>query len=624
MSQKRQRDPDYDKEMPLGPKRRRASRGGHDPTVPLEASSKKLINKTNAKNKYKVNDKDLEELHFQAGVVPAPRSVGFKGPVSRHLYNEREVQVIAWRKHGGREGFKAHIDDLKARNTRRKNRLAENSDRDRSSEEPIAFTQQRRSVAREVTVSGPSRQSREPTLPVVVRRPALERHATVLESDVIDLTIDDSTWGGRPSLNEVEPPSTSQLVGSVKNETKPKPGGSKLIKKFDEELKLNNFQTDRMVKRAETPIEAEDIKSMVEDFIGANWLLKAAKTAVERLTVQVSTEDAQTALQAASGQLRYPERPAAPPESNAVLEYLRLIINDPPRRADVNSGCCLHDGRWTWSREYLEELFGALNSVLVRLGAEVWKDVRWEVYDAVNPWAVLNADKTKRELILGLMAQQSGSADALSRIDTLIKKIYRMDPDRFSDLKFKTIRTPRRGNWQVSYEFVERDVERTAWSHHGGSEAFEAYLTFLRTLRQVFPDWALDKCDEALEGQEFSESQFEMSQARKALLPYPPRPESLLPASSSVKALRKVLNLAAAYREWDDGPPRIVSDEDEDGGRSAEWSEAYVSEIYEALGVVTDRHGLGDDGWKTVRWEVYDTCVFSLGGIWSRACLTNR
>jgi len=36
------------------------------------------------------------------------------------------------------------------------------------------------------------------------------------------------------------------------------------------------------------------------------------------------------------------------------------------------------------------------------------------------------------------------------------------------------------------------------------------------------------------------------------------------------------------------------------------WASSYVKEVKDALIAVIREHGAGQDGWKTVRWEVYD------------------
>ncbi|TFK85963.1 hypothetical protein K466DRAFT_664103 [Polyporus arcularius HHB13444] len=95
---------------------------------------------------------------------------------------------------------------------------------------------------------------------------------------------------------------------------------------------------------------------------------------------------------------------------------------------------------------------------------------------------------------------------------------------------------------------------------------------------------------------------------------YPSRPAQPLPPSSSVDAVRAVLADAAT-------PPRRSSDSE--WGRDLdglefhssswpepeewyEWSPDYYERLFSVLIRVIEEHGIGDDGWKGIRWEVYD------------------
>lgn len=89
---------------------------------------------------------------------------------------------------------------------------------------------------------------------------------------------------------------------------------------------------------------------------------------------------------------------------------------------------------------------------------------------------------------------------------------------------------------------------------------------------------------------------------------YPKRPLELLPPSPSVDALRTVLSEAPYMPEGgDDGPIDMELHEDgASGDMWYTWSKAYTDRLFIALAEVIRAHGVGEDGWKSARWEVYD------------------
>lgn len=93
---------------------------------------------------------------------------------------------------------------------------------------------------------------------------------------------------------------------------------------------------------------------------------------------------------------------------------------------------------------------------------------------------------------------------------------------------------------------------------------------------------------------------------------YPVRPESTLPASPSVDRLRQVLREApsvAAYQRHT-GPSKYEGIEWHEDGPSGEttyyWSNSYLERLFGALIEVVEAHGIGEHGWGTAGWEVYD------------------
>ncbi|KZV90807.1 hypothetical protein EXIGLDRAFT_770476 [Exidia glandulosa HHB12029] len=94
---------------------------------------------------------------------------------------------------------------------------------------------------------------------------------------------------------------------------------------------------------------------------------------------------------------------------------------------------------------------------------------------------------------------------------------------------------------------------------------------------------------------------------------YPPRPAERLPPSPSVDNLRAVLEDAPKWRGKAVGG--IDTDEDEEGNPSVAWADSYLEKLFPALVSVVREHGVGDAGWKTIRWEVYDKYAYCIGGI---------
>lgn len=90
--------------------------------------------------------------------------------------------------------------------------------------------------------------------------------------------------------------------------------------------------------------------------------------------------------------------------------------------------------------------------------------------------------------------------------------------------------------------------------------------------------------------------------------PYPHRPPLPLSASTSVYQLRGVLKRAGRIPEncYEENTPGVDRDEDYEENVSWDWTQEYQDEVYQALTAVIKEHGLGDAGWKSARWEVYD------------------
>ncbi|KAF8229347.1 hypothetical protein L208DRAFT_183539 [Tricholoma matsutake] len=101
--------------------------------------------------------------------------------------------------------------------------------------------------------------------------------------------------------------------------------------------------------------------------------------------------------------------------------------------------------------------------------------------------------------------------------------------------------------------------------------------------------------------------------ARPPLGPYPRRPAAPLPPSRSVDVFRAILHHAPNLHTSDS---RVKRHHDMFAGEwCCSWTEEYFSELFAALNDVLHEHGMGNDGWKSFRWEVYDKYSECLGGI---------
>ncbi|KZV90823.1 hypothetical protein EXIGLDRAFT_770490, partial [Exidia glandulosa HHB12029] len=76
------------------------------------------IKKTDIKKLYRLDDADLQGLEFKTDDRFVETGKGRRKQsrvVETFRYKEREVELVAWRKHGGPEAFKLFLDGLKER-----------------------------------------------------------------------------------------------------------------------------------------------------------------------------------------------------------------------------------------------------------------------------------------------------------------------------------------------------------------------------------------------------------------------------------------------------------------------------------------------------------------------------
>ncbi|KAJ7267953.1 hypothetical protein C8J57DRAFT_1469324 [Mycena rebaudengoi] len=249
---------------------------------------------------------------------------------------------------------------------------------------------------------------------------------------------------------------------------------------------------------------------------------------------------------------------------------------------------------------------------------------------------------------------------------TLAKDLYRV---RYSDLEGlavteseSVVKIKGKNTIVPMLLYSEQDVEFAAWRRRGGPENFQKCLDTLRERYQKqhpgkeFPEpdayqrssaegsvrlMRLPSSSKALlpdpraarikagsgtlemrplERHYYSYTQSAKDEAFIALFntadSYPPRPTLTPPSSSSFDLLRDVLSRAASLNDATTREQLEVYDS-YDGYSFHFWNEAYMTELFTALAAVITEHGLGDAGWKSARWEVYDTGLEYSAGSWN-------
>ncbi|KAM5536914.1 hypothetical protein V8D89_009461 [Ganoderma adspersum] len=156
----------------------------------------------------------------------------------------------------------------------------------------------------------------------------------------------------------------------------------------------------------------------------------------------------------------------------------------------------------------------------------------------------------------------------------------------------------------------------------------------LARIKQTMQPWLWDACNRALDadieptdfvtegGHLFRRVQDRVRPMKDALemtKTYPVRPDKLLPQSASVNKLRAVLAASLRLQTGDNfgvvdveglvfcscyAPYEI---------EWYEWSAEYLEQLFAAILEVVEEHGLGETGWATVRWEVYDKYAKTFG-----------
>lgn len=134
----------------------------------------------------------------------------------------------------------------------------------------------------------------------------------------------------------------------------------------------------------------------------------------------------------------------------------------------------------------------------------------------------------------------------------------------------------------------------------------------LRRLQMKFPPWLWDACNNALEDDmNAGDRSYALNRVFNpvmATLPrYPIRPTVLLQPSPSIDALRSVLARAPdCANMYKDNFTGIDMTDHWNGAITYSWSNSYLDDLFNACIGVIREHGVGDSGWRTIRWEVYD------------------
>ncbi|KAJ6577600.1 hypothetical protein B0H19DRAFT_1252930 [Mycena capillaripes] len=116
----------------------------------------------------------------------------------------------------------------------------------------------------------------------------------------------------------------------------------------------------------------------------------------------------------------------------------------------------------------------------------------------------------------------------------------------------------------------------------------------------------------------YSKKEKEIVLAKPRLLDataYPTRPASLPPASRSYTRLREVLARAASLSDEETRDDLEMHEDHVEGETTYFWKADYMVDLFNSLIAIIGEHGIEGAGWKSARWEVYDThtrCILPL------------
>jgi len=161
--------------------------------------------------------------------------------------------------------------------------------------------------------------------------------------------------------------------------------------------------------------------------------------------------------------------------------------------------------------------------------------------------------------------------------------------------------------------------------------------SILQDIKDRFPtgsEWLWESCNEKLDPVDPTSMDMKLAERARVLrlvldnpsqgglAPYPPRPPpgSLVSPSESVDKLRMTLAQAPRIPKDGNGMDEIVGMVRYETWHPEwdiwyDWDKNYYNEVFQALIGVVEQHGVGDEGWASARWEVYDTYAECVSGI---------
>ncbi|KAL1937840.1 hypothetical protein VTO73DRAFT_12860 [Trametes versicolor] len=161
-------------------------------------------------------------------------------------------------------------------------------------------------------------------------------------------------------------------------------------------------------------------------------------------------------------------------------------------------------------------------------------------------------------------------------------------PDSFDEPRYYRVSTDPRGTQEP-----DGSVGRLSSPTETGPDMFTGRSRVLLAIKRHMDGWLWKVCNEALVMEHpamATEHADIMRCAIVYILPYPTRPAQLPPSSPAMDYLRAMLASATRYRKDDTDAQRVG---------------------LQYTGVddpkVIDDHGMGELGWESARWEVYDT-----------------
>lgn len=183
-------------------------------------------------------------------------------------------------------------------------------------------------------------------------------------------------------------------------------------------------------------------------------------------------------------------------------------------------------------------------------------------------------------------------------------------PDRFKEPRYYRVSTDLRG-----IQEPDGSVGRQSSVTEPGPDMFTGRSRVLLAIKRHMDGWLWKACNEALVREHPARATEHTDIMRCAMvytLTYPARPAHLPSSSPAMDHFRAVLASAARFRNNDTDAQRVGlqyagGDDPVNHAWSYDWDEEYRFDLFEALQKVINDHGMGELGWESARWEVYDT-----------------